>query len=143
MRRTLMFGDRFIKKIYHLILNFMPIQNPSDNMIGFQVKKKLRASTMLAEYLLGVSEIGLPVDTFGVYQSRQKRWGHPIVRMRSYYPTNPRTVAQQANRQKFTDGMVDYMALTDEQKQAYNKRAKPMGLHGRNLYLREYLRGEL
>lgn len=117
----------------------MTIVNPGENLIGFYVRKKLRASTALGEYLLGVSEIGLPVDDYGIYQSRSKRWGRPIVRMRSYVPSNPRTIDQQANRQKFADGMASWVSLTSEEKKIYNKRAKRMQLHGRNLYLREYM----
>jgi len=56
-----------------------------------------------------------------------------------YTPKNPRTEAQQANRQKLADGVVAWQALTPEQKNQYNKRAIGRGMSGYNLFLHEYL----
>jgi len=56
-----------------------------------------------------------------------------------YIPKNPRTETQQANRQKMTDGVQAWQALTDEQKAVYNKNAIGKRMSGYNLFLKQYL----
>ena len=54
-------------------------------------------------------------------------------------PYNPRTEAQQANRQKLADGVVAWKALTPDEKNQYNIKAKGRRMSGYNLFLKEYL----
>lgn len=96
-------------------------------LLGWSVRKKL-----------GRSDLPDPLGLFGIWQMRMTKRGKVPIRMKFYTPTNPRTVPQQANRQKFADAMAAWQELTDEQKDAYNVRAKKRGWFGRNLFIREY-----
>lgn len=79
-----------------------------------------------------------PLGVMGIYQMRMTKRGKVPIKMKYYVPYNPETVPQQANRQKFADAMTAWQALTAPEKTAYNKRARNIGLFGRNLFIREY-----
>ena len=79
-----------------------------------------------------------PLNVNGIYQMRMTKRGKVPVKMKFYRPTNPRTPAQQANRQKFTDAMAAWQSLTQPQKDVYNTRAKKRSMFGWGLYIREY-----
>ncbi len=75
----------------------------------------------------------------GIYRTdnvtgRTKHYREPY-----YITKNPRTIPQQANRQKYADGVAAWQALTDEQKNQYNINAKRKNFSGYNLFLKEYL----
>lgn len=95
--------------------------------LGFMVYKKL-----------GRPDKVDPLNVHGIYQRRMLKNGKGYIKMKFYEPTNPRTTAQQANRQKFTDGMAAWQALTEEEKTTYIKRAKKRNMFGWGLFLREY-----
>lgn len=78
-------------------------------------------------------------NIWGIYQRRHNKDKTIFARLKFYNPKNPQTIPQQANRNKFTAGMVAWGNLTSEQKAVYNGRAKKIHLHGVNLFLREYL----
>jgi len=59
---------------------------------------------------------------------------------RSYGPTNPQTVLQQAGRTKFATAVSTWAGLTLQQKSVYNKRGSKIALPGRNLFIREYMK---
>lgn len=111
---------------------------PPPFFMGFGMSKKL-----------GRPEWDDPLNVYGIYQMRMmdpnrepgrksyKKSKRPL-KMKFYTPTNPQTVAQQANRQKFADAMSAWGSLTDEQKNAYNKRARKLNLFGWNIFIREY-----
>jgi hypothetical protein len=95
--------------------------------IGFYVTGKL-----------GKPDVADPLGVYGIYQMRKMKKGKGYVKMKFYTPTNPRTEAQQANRQKFANAMSAWGSLTDEQKQAYIKRAKTRNMFGWGLFIREW-----
>lgn len=99
----------------------------SDFLLAFGVRKKL-----------GRPSWPDPENVFGIYQMRMTLRGKVPIKMKFYTPTNPRTTAQQANRQKFADAMTAWHGLTSEEKAKYNKRARKMRMFGRNLFIREY-----
>lgn len=87
----------------------------------------------------------------GIYQRRRRTTnagnGSPkkhtkyiLVKMRSYRPSNPQTVPQQANRTKFTAAVEAWALLTTEEKRAYNERATRKNRVGRQYFISEYLR---
>lgn len=80
-----------------------------------------------------------PKGVYGIYRVRH-RWGKVIQEKLPFYvPTNPQTGPQQANRQKMTDAVAAWQALTDEQQAVYNKNAIGKEMSGYNLFLQEYL----
>lgn len=105
---------------------------------AFQARKILGRSPALGEYMLGYSYIGDPFDVQGIYQIRHGTNGQWTCKMRSYRPVNPRTTEQQANRTKFAQAMSAWGSLTEEQQQAYDKRARRVNLFGKNLFIREF-----
>lgn len=80
-----------------------------------------------------------PKDVCGIYRTRH-RWGKVIQEKLPFYtPTNPQTGPQQNWRGIFSDAVAGWQALTDEQKNQYNEKAKYKNLSGYNLYISEYL----
>lgn len=109
-------------------INFeLAVEVPSPFLLGFGVRKKL-----------GRPEWPDPLNVFGIYQMRNTKRGKRPIKMKFYTPTNPRTTAQQANRQKFADAMSAWSALTEAEKAEYNERAKGRGTFGWGLFIRDY-----
>lgn len=79
-----------------------------------------------------------PLGVYGIYQMRSTKKGKKPIRMKFYKPTNPKTVNQQANRQKFAEAMEAWKNLTSQEQEQYNERAKKIPLFGFNLFIREY-----
>lgn len=84
------------------------------------------------------NEIGF--DLHGVYQMRYCKEGYIPVKMRfqktrEEVATGPR----QANWDKFAAAILAWKSLTQEEKEAYNKRAYRKTLYGCNLFIREYM----
>jgi hypothetical protein len=75
----------------------------------------------------------------GIYRTDNITGETKIYREPYYITKNPRTTLQQANRQKFADAVAGWHLLTEEEKNQYNKRAKPLKIEGFNLYIREYM----
>ena len=100
---------------------------PSDFFLGFGVSGKLGKPTAPD-----------PLNVHGIYQMRMTKRGKVPVKMKFYGPTNPRTPAQEANREKFAAAMVAWQALTPVEKGVYNKRAKKRSMFGWGLFIREY-----
>lgn len=75
----------------------------------------------------------------GIYQIRHTKKGTRSIKMRHYVTPNPRTVKQQANRNKFALGMASWRLLDTEQKKLYDELGTLLYMSGMNYYLREYL----
>jgi hypothetical protein len=75
----------------------------------------------------------------GIYQTMPTSKGRITKRLKLYSPFNPRTEAQQANRQKITNAVLAWQNLTDEQKNLYNERAIGKPFTGYNIFIKEHL----
>lgn len=75
----------------------------------------------------------------GIYRANNATGTVRYYRMNYYFPRNPRTPAQQFQRQKIALGVLGWQSLTTEEKAVYNKRAIGKRMSGYNLFLREYL----
>lgn len=108
---------------------------------GALVQKQLGRPNRLGEHILGWTWLGHFNKYAGIYQKRHNYLENKIVgvKERFYRPTNPQSVPQQAWRQKFADGMDEWASLTPAEKEWYNQRGNLLGMHGVNLFLREYL----
>ncbi len=107
--------------------------------LGVKIKKKLTASSAYGNRGYGGFHYGAGANVYGIYRVRH-RWGKTVQeKMEFYVPTNPQTGPQQANRQKMTDGVAAWKALTPEQQAVYNKNAIGKEMSGYNLFLSEYL----
>ena len=82
-----------------------------------------------------------PLEIKGIYRV-WRRWGFTQnFKEKFYVPTNPQTEPQQANRQKFAGAVAGWQALTQEQKNQYNKLAIGRYMSGYNLFIRWYMYG--
>ena len=96
-------------------------------MLAWQLRKKL-----------GKPGSPDPLGVNGIYRVRSIKGTQRTEKMLFYRPTNPRTPAQQANRQKFADAMLAWKNLTELEKERYNKEAKSKMLFGWNVFIKEY-----
>jgi len=85
------------------------------------------------------SGINGDITLTGIYRTDNVTGKTKYYREPYYITRNPRTVPQQANRTKFADAVAAWQALTPDEKNVYNERAKRKHLPGYNLFLREYL----
>jgi hypothetical protein len=75
----------------------------------------------------------------GIYQTRRNNGKQFSALLNYYVPKNPRTVLQQANRQKYANGILAWQAFTNNDKKIYNKKACKNKMSGYNLFLKTYL----
>jgi len=87
----------------------------------------------------GITKYGDAIEKHGIYYIRIKNNKQVIVKRNFYWPSNPQTEAQQANRQKYANAIVAWQNLTDEQKEIYNETARYKPYSGFNLYTKEYM----
>jgi len=120
-------------------------------MAGIRQTKKLGSSAGLGAMRVGRSKIGDDNLAQGIYQRRvtgYNQYGRNpdrprrsyYVKMRTYAPTNPRTPAQQANRQKLLDANEAWKALTVVEKSVYNERGKRQNRIGRMIFISWYMK---
>lgn len=107
--------------------------------MGLEVRGKVGAPSAYGYAGYGVFKYGAGAKEFGIYRMMLINGKRTQVQEDYYVPTNPQTVLQQANRQKLTDGVAAWQALTISEKDVYNERAKYKKFSGYNLFLKEYL----
>lgn len=69
----------------------------------------------------------------------RRRKGHQEI-MRYYYPYNPKTPEQQANRQKFAQSVTNWKSFDPETKKYYHTLKNPKSMSGMNRYIYYYMR---
>lgn len=116
---------------------------PWEHFFSFQAKQKFSRKQELGTAIVGINELGDLDIRSGVYQGRPTSKGRITVRMKYYRPTNPQTVAQQANRAKYTDAVLAWQNLTDEQKTFYNKEGLKRRKRGYDYFRSLHLKGEI
>ncbi len=87
----------------------------------------------------GDDRFGNADSRWGVYRIMKEFGKQEQIKGKFLYPANPQTESQQANRQKYADGIIAWQGLTNIQKEVYNERAKYKNFSGYNLFLKEYL----
>jgi len=87
----------------------------------------------------GMTEFGSNDERYGEYQGRREGERVFTIRRRFCVTKNPRTIPQQAHRQKYGEAVGAWRNLTAEQKEVYNKRAIGKKFSGYNLFVKEYL----
>lgn len=117
----------------------MTIVEGVDKIISHRVTKKIGYSQGFGSCHFGYTLFGHSDDFSGIYH-RYNQYGKTHFRkMAFYWPRNPRTVPQQARRTLFAAGVSTWQTLTGDQKDAYNKLARPRSMSGFNFFMREYL----
>jgi hypothetical protein len=87
----------------------------------------------------GDSLFGDVILLSGIYRTDNVTGKTKFYRQPYYITKNPRYAAQQANRQKYADGVLVWQGLTDAQKLIYNIKAEGKRMSGYNLFLKKYL----
>jgi len=89
--------------------------------------------------LFGYDLYGINNLRWGIYQRRHDSGKVIYVRENFYIPKQTWSQAKQDNWDKFANGMAAWKLLTSEEKEAYNREANKLHLHGVNLFLRRWL----
>jgi hypothetical protein len=55
-------------------------------------------------------------------------------------PRNPDTIAQRSNRQSFANAVKSWQALTEKEKNKYNRKASNLNMSGYNLYISDFMK---
>lgn len=120
-------------------------------LLSLEVWGKIGRSGGLGMYAVGKIAVGDSRGVGGIYQRRHTNpkahnfRGLPGTRpkcilMKTYSPTNPQTIPQQANRSKFSAAVTAWQILTDVEKAAYTQLAAKRGLPGYQFFLSRYLK---
>lgn len=107
---------------------------------SFIATGKLGNAWGFGQILFGDSQFGYSLPLGGIYHRYRSKKGIFVRKMRYYVPSNPRTTLQQSNRQKFSDAVSAWHALTSEERALYNENAKGKGMFGFNLFISEYMK---
>jgi hypothetical protein len=117
----------------------MTIVNKFEALISLNARGKFGYSKLYGTAFFGASLFGFDSPYPGIYQQKVTVKGKKTSRMIHYWPSNPRTVQQQAWRDVFKSGKTAWDSLTTDQKKLYNKRGHKIKLTGYNLFMREWL----
>lgn len=117
----------------------MGVINKGGHGMGLAVRGKVGAPSAYGTAGYGIFKYGAGAKFMGIYKIVVINGKQTQIREDYYVPTNPQTESQQANRQKLTNGVTAWQALTSSAKSVYNERAKYKKLSGYNLFLKEYL----
>lgn len=112
---------------------------PSSKILGIKVRKILTGSSAYGVRGYGAFHYGAGADFHGIYRVRVILGKSTQEKMDFYIPANPQTPGQQNWRAKLRAAVIAWLALTDEQKEVYNKKAKYKDYSGYNLYISEFL----
>ena len=118
----------------------MAITTVLTRLFSFQTTKDMGLPNGFGEVYFGWSQFGDWNIYAGTYARVDTPGGREIVRKRHMWPVNPQTVAQQARRIVFANGVQAWRDLTDEQRSAYNIAGNKKAITGYNLFLSEYLK---
>lgn len=117
----------------------MAVINKAEHGMGMEIRGKQGAPSVYGTAGYGIFQYGGGAKFFGIYQVRTRYGKQVVVKEKYYNPTNPQTPTQQAWRAHLADAIVNWKALTPDEKNVYNERAKYKHISGINLFTREYL----
>ena len=145
--RLLETGDALLLETSDIDLNgYRLLENGDFRLLETGARRALEGLIIVSPFLMGFGMSGKlgetgesdPLGVKGIYQMRMTKKGKVPIKMKFYVPFNPRSVPQQANRQKFADAVSAWGSLTEEEKSVYNVRAKKRMMFGWGLFIREY-----
>lgn len=107
------------------------------NNIALELRGKLGNAEGIGRHALGKTENGFFTGLTGTFQIRRtKKSGRIQVLSADTTSGNPRTVKQQANRNRFKDAMTEWQGLSDEQKTNWKNKAHGKKQNGMNLFVK-------
>ena len=111
----------------------------AQRIIGIRPRGKYGRAQNYGFSYFGHSEYGDDNQWSGIYRNSRFADGKHDSLVPIYFPTNPRTVPQQAWRAVFTTGASTWTSLTDDEKKPYAVRAKRLHKTAFNVYMSDYL----
>jgi len=129
----------------------MPFVDSSENPIALRITKRLGGPCGLGWIIPGWSEMGDDNFYCGQYAQRRPRVGNgidkPIVFgsqknfiYRPFWPSQPPSVARDAQQAKFKVALASWQSLTLEQKKYYNTIATRQSRRGFDYYMSKVLK---
>ena len=97
----------------------------------------------LGNFYLGWSQLGNPYFHQGYYKTDGTNRTGKTILTRHWWPKNPQTDKQQANRFTFADGVQAWHNLTDEEKQYWEELKSPPKRNGFMRFMSNYLKENL
>lgn len=95
--------------------------------------------TGFGDSVFGLDNYANILPLSGIYRSDNVTGETKYYREPYYITKNPQSPDQQVQRQKYADSIIAWKALTQDQKNVYNERAKFKNYSGYNLFQKEYL----
>lgn len=117
----------------------MVLITPQDKILGLQYRGKLGYSSGLGRIKCGYTKFGLKTNLTGIYSYKKTRSGFQLSKMKHYKPTNKNTFPQFLTRFYFRYAVLSWRGLTNNERQAYNTRARRHKMTGYNLFIRDTL----
>ncbi len=117
----------------------------SDIAFGKLSRGREYGQTLYGQGVYGEETLTLPFGKedvavlSGIFHRNRKKGEIVFEILNYYYPKNPQTELQQANRNKITSAVLAWQGLTSEEKVVYNKLAKGKNRSGYNLFCKEYM----
>ena len=87
----------------------------------------------------GFGDFGYDDEMSGVWQRKKTKKGWRWSLMIYARPPTSNTILQAIQRTKFRNGFNAWRALTEDEKNAWRKKAKPYHISGFNLHMRRWL----
>lgn len=119
----------------------MAIVEGADKVISLLPQNRFGYSQDFGSSFYGFVQFGESNSYSGIWQRKKTKKGWRVSRQAFYWPTNPRTPAQQSRRGRFAEGVSAWQSLTEEQKRVYNGRAEKRRFSGFNLFMHFYMQG--
>ena len=123
--------------------NLKPVRPRVANMVDFELDFPFDRPILIGHEVRNrVGRYGIEDrhNLLGVYRTTPYRSGKKVQRHPFYRPRNPRSPAQQANRQRFLNVVAAWRALSDDEKMMYTEEGKRYNLIGYIYFCRQELR---
>ena len=118
----------------------MVIIQPAEVIKSVAVSGKYSLPNRYGLIKFGWSKYGINDPSAGIFQRRPRKKGQIFVQEKHYWPVNTISLALQANRDKFADGMAAWHALPKSERDYYNSLHQPQNMSGCNRFLRLWLK---
>ncbi len=118
----------------------MVIITPGTGLCSDEAKGRIGRPSGFGAYVFGEMYIGEYNDRCGVYQKQPTKRGKKMSMHRDNWPSNPNSLAQQANRFLFKNAVIAWNALDIETMAEYNARVFRPGQYGINIFIKEYMK---
>ena len=119
----------------------MAVVTPIEGLISLEFNQKFGLPNGFGFAQFGWTPFGEDNERAGYYQTRPRKEGRILVKMRHYWPVDNPDPATIIRRGLFADGVAAWQALDAGEKQYYNELQYPESKSGFNRFMSLWLRG--